>query len=155
MVYEQGDSGREGPIVRTTHGLVRGRTKDGVLAFLGIPFAAPPVGERRFRPPVPAEPWDGVRAAIDFGPAVPQIRPGGFIEEFFSPVVPAGDDCLRLNVWTPDVGGAGLPVLVWVHGGGFEIGSGADSLYDGATFARDGVVCVTVNYRLGAAGFLH
>jgi para-nitrobenzyl esterase len=142
--------------VKTTSGLVAGADAgDGILAFRGVPYAAPPVGERRFRPPVHPEAWDGTRDASRFGDVVPQMRSPGVFHELFDPVNAQGADCLNLNVWTPDPGGAGLPVLVWIHGGAFVIGSGSDSIYDGRTFARDGVVTVTINYRLGALGFHH
>ncbi|WP_165969845.1 carboxylesterase/lipase family protein [Nonomuraea terrae] len=120
--------------------------------FKGVPCALPPTGARRFRPPEPVAPWDGVRDAGAFGPTATQPRfplPAGM--EGFYPVV-AGDDCLNLNVWTGDPGRAGQPVMVWLHGGGFDGGSSV--LYDGGRFARDGVVLVSVNYRLGAEGFL-
>lgn len=142
--------------MQTTGGRVRGEAAAfGTQAFRGIPFAAAPVGALRFRPPARPEPWAGTRDATRFGDVVPQVRTPGPLGELFDPRNPQGPDCLNLNVWTPDPGAAGLPVLVWIHGGAFVIGSGSDSLYDGATFARDGVVAVTVNYRLGAAGFHH
>jgi para-nitrobenzyl esterase len=106
------------------------------------------------RPPVRPESWDGVRAARTYGPTVvkpPYPKP--FDELLPEPVV-AGEDCLNLNVWTPDPGRAGLPVLVWIHGGAFVNGSGSVAQYAGGRFARDGVVCVTINYRLGCDGFL-
>src|SRR5829696_8437568 len=143
------------PTVRTTSGAVRGRNRDGVHAYLGIPYAAPPFGPRRFGAPQPPQPWDDVRDATAYGPTVPKppyVPPYDLLLP--EPVIP-GEDCLNLNVWTPDPGGAGLPVFVWVHGGAFVNGSGAVPVYDGAAFARDGVVCVTVNYRLGVEGFLH
>src|SRR5215207_604265 len=140
--------------VRTPAGTVRGRVRDGVHAFLGIPYAAPPFGPRRFAAPQPAEPWDGVRDALDYGPTVPKPAYTPPYDVLLrEPVIP-GADCLNLNVWTPDPGHAGLPVFVWIHGGAFVNGSGAVPVYDGATFARDGVVCVTINYRLGVDGFL-
>ncbi|HEX6108370.1 MAG TPA: carboxylesterase/lipase family protein [Ktedonobacteraceae bacterium] len=141
--------------VRTQQGVVRGRMVEGVATFKGIPYAAPPFGDNRFQPPRPAERWDGVREALSYGPTVP--KPPYFppfdvlIPE---PAIP-GEDCLNLNIWTPDVGRAGLPVMVWIHGGAFSNGSGAVPQYDGSRFARDGVVCVTINYRLGADGFLY
>ncbi|WP_019633259.1 carboxylesterase/lipase family protein [Actinomadura atramentaria] len=142
-------------IVRTTYGKVRGTVRDGVSAYLGIPYAAPPFGPRRFQPPEPPEPWDGVRDTTAYGPTAPK---SGYAPPYDvllpDPAVP-GDDCLNLNVWTPDPGAAGLPVLVWIHGGAFRNGSGAVPVYDGANFARDGVVCVTINYRLGVEGFAH
>ncbi|TYB46783.1 carboxylesterase/lipase family protein [Actinomadura chibensis] len=142
-------------VVRTAHGSVRGTTRDGVTAFLGIPYAAPPFGANRFRPPRPPEPWDGVRDAVAYGPTAPKpayARPYDRLLD--DPSIP-GDDCLNLNVWTPDPGAAGLPVMVWIHGGAFRNGSGAVPVYAGRNFARDGVVCVTINYRLGVEGFAH
>jgi len=143
------------PTVRTTSGPVRGRARDGVHAFLGIPFAAPPFGPHRFAAPQPPEPWDGVRPAIEYGPTAPKPPTAPPYDTLLpEPIIP-GEDCLNLNVWTPDPGAGGLPVLVWVHRGAFATGSGAVPVYDGSAFARDGVVCVTVNYRLGVDGFLH
>src|SRR5581483_2317516 len=140
--------------VKTTAGQVQGvAAGEGVYAFRGIPFAAPPVGALRFRAPARPEAWDGVRDASRFGDVVPQAKSPGEFGKLFDPTNAQGPDCLNLNVWTPDPGAVGLPVLVWIHGGAFIIGSGSDSLYDGASFARDGVVTVTVNYRLGASGF--
>jgi para-nitrobenzyl esterase len=143
-----------GPVVRTPHGAVRGRYERGIAAFRGIPYAAPPFGPRRFRPPEPPEPWDGVRDAVAFGPTAPKPPYSEAFAQYLSdPVVP-GDDCLNLNVWTPDPSpGARLPVLVWLHGGALTRGSSAVPVYDGSTFARDGVVCVSVNYRLGVEGY--
>ena len=141
-------------VVRTSQGAVRGRTAEGVAIFKGIPYAAPPSGANRFRPPQPAEPWDGVRDALNYGPTV--TKPPYFPP--FDVLLPepaiAGEDCLNLNIWTPDPGKAGLPVMVWIHGGAFSNGTGAIATYDGSRFARDGVVCVTINYRLGVDGFL-
>lgn len=141
------------PTVTTRHGAVLGEITDGVAAFKGIPYAAPPVGPNRFRPPQPAEPWDGVRDARDYGPTAPKgPYPSPTDELLPEPDIP-GDDYLNLNVWTPDPA-ARLPVMVWIHGGAFTNGSGAVAAYDGGRFARDGVVCVTINYRLGVDGFL-
>ncbi|SFE85596.1 carboxylesterase/lipase family protein [Blastococcus tunisiensis] len=141
-------------IVRTSAGPVRGRTTDGVSTFLGLPYAAPPVGRHRLRPPQPVQPWTGIRDATVLGPEPPQPQfgasdPSGLV---FDPAVP-GDDCLNLNVWTPEPAAAGLPVMVWIPGGQFEFSSGGS--YDGSRFARDGVVCVTINWRTGADGFLY
>ena len=121
------------------------------MAFLGIPYARAPFGIRRFGLPVPEPAWNGVRDAIDYGPTAPQPdRPFTIIPE---PVLP-GDECLNLNVFTPDLGSVRLPVLVWIHGGGFTAGGNTSPWYRGHRFARDGVVVVSVNYRLGAEGFL-
>jgi para-nitrobenzyl esterase len=140
--------------VKTTAGMVSGIELDqGVVAFRGIPYAAAPVGDLRFKLPQPREPWDGVRNGSRFGDVAPQARAPGIFDELFRPTHAQGPDCLNLNVWTPDPGAGGLPVFVWIHGGAFVLGAGSDSIYDGATFARDGVVTVTINYRLGAAGF--
>ncbi|MDH6213568.1 carboxylesterase/lipase family protein [Streptomyces pseudovenezuelae] len=142
------------PVVSTPYGAVRGRYEHGIAVFRGIPYAAPPFGARRFRPPVPPEPWDGVRDAGSFGSTPPKPPYSeAFAQLLADPVVP-GDDCLNLNVWTPEPGpGARLPVLVWLHGGALTRGSSAVPVYDGQTFARDGVVFVSVNYRLGVEGY--
>jgi para-nitrobenzyl esterase len=132
---------------------VRGREDGDVFAFLGVPFAAPLTGPLRFLPPEPAPPWAGVRDASQFGPAAPQTS-----LPFFAFVNAAGrsagEECLTLNVWTPACDGARRPVLVWIHGGAFLVGSGATPIYNGADLAARGdVVVVTINYRLGALGF--
>jgi para-nitrobenzyl esterase len=142
------------PVVRIEDGDVRGRAEGGVTSFLGIPYAAPPFGPARLQPPTPVVSWSGARDATAFGPTVPKgDYPPQYVPLFPEVVIP-GEDCLNLNVWTPDPAASGLPVLVWVHGGSFMNGSGSVAEYDGAAFARDGVVCVTINYRLGAEGFL-
>jgi para-nitrobenzyl esterase len=141
------------PIVATARGKVRGRSTDGVSAFLGIPYAGSPTGPALFRAPTPAERWDGVRDTLRFGATPPKPSyPPPFDTLLHDPVVP-GEDFLNLNVWTPDPAGSGLPVLVWIHGGAFRNGSAAVPSYDGHAFARDGVVLVSINYRLGAPGF--
>jgi para-nitrobenzyl esterase len=142
------------PVVRLKDGAVRGKTEGGVAAFLGIPYAAPPFGANRMRPPQPAAPWAGERDATAYGPTVPKGDYPPQYQLLFPEEVIPGEDCLNLNVWTPDPGAAGLPVLVWIHGGSFMNGSGSVGAYDGTAFARDGVVCVTINYRLAAEGFL-
>ncbi len=141
-----------GAVVKTARGELRGTEVDGVHAFLGIPYAAPPVGPFRLRPPQPVEPWDGVRDATEYGPTPPQAAaPEVAGSEWDSGVT--GEDYLLLNVWTPDPSATGLPVMVWIQGGAFEISSTA--AYDGRHFARDGVVCVVINWRVGADGFLY
>jgi para-nitrobenzyl esterase len=141
--------------VRTTTGTVRGRRKDDLTVFRGIPFAAPPVGDARFAAPQPPVPWDGVRDAFTFGPPAPQdlgsFRPAGAAP----PPPPSGDDWLTVNVWTPDPDPAARrPVMVWIHGGAYKLGTAAQAGYDASRIARDGgVVVVTCNYRLGIEGF--
>jgi len=142
------------PVVRLKDGTVRGTVESGVSAFLGIPYAAPPFGPNRMRPPQPVQAWDGERDGTGFGPTVPKGDYPPQYATLFPEVVIPGEECLNLNVWTPDPGSAGLPVLVWIHGGSFMNGSGSVGAYNGAAFARDGVVCVTINYRLSAEGFL-
>jgi para-nitrobenzyl esterase len=142
--------------VRTTSGAVQGAVTD-VVAFKGIPYAAPPTSDRRWRAPVPPEPWTGVRDATRFGPQC--IQPGNFAPSGRGAnqpsSIPSSEDCLTLNVWTPAaVSGERLPVMVWFHGGGFTIGSGSSPGSEGESLARHGVVVVTLNYRLGALGFL-
>ncbi|MBU2670786.1 carboxylesterase family protein [Actinoplanes bogorensis] len=128
--------------VRISSGVLGGQWESDVAVFRGIPYAAPPIGANRFAAPQPTEPWDGVRPALAFGPPVPQSPFHG------------GEDWLTVNVWSPDLGAAALPVMVWIHGGGYMIGSSSRPEYDGGNLARDGrVVVVTLNYRLGAEGF--
>jgi para-nitrobenzyl esterase len=141
-------------VVKTAYGQVGGEVDDGFAVFKGIAYAAPPYGPNRLRPPVRPQAWDGVRAARAYGPTVLKPPYPRIFDELLPEPVIAGEDCLNLNVWTPDPGRAGLPVMVWIHGGAFVNGSGAVPQYSGARFARDGVVCVTINYRLGCDGFL-
>jgi para-nitrobenzyl esterase len=143
-------SGSAPPPVRLTSGRVRGRTEDGLAVFRGMPFARPPVGEFRLAAPTAPEPWEGVREAVAFGPPPPQSSAMGT-----RTLRGADDDWLTVNVWSPDLGAAGLPVMVWIQGGGYVYGWSGDPLFDGATLARDGVVVVTFNYRLSAEGFGH
>jgi para-nitrobenzyl esterase len=135
------------PVIRTQSGAVRGLGGKGVNVFRGIPYAAPPTGERRWRAPRPVDPWSGDRAAFNFGPSCPQQE-----TEFTRPLGPISEDCLFLNIWAP-AGARRLPVMVWIHGGGYTLGSGAQPLFDGTGFAQRGVVLVTLNYRLGRLGF--
>jgi para-nitrobenzyl esterase len=140
--------------VEMSTGRLEGACEDGVLVFRGIPFARPPLGPLRFAPPQEVEPWPGVRDATRYGPAAVQTT------DMIGPIVgfdqPMGaEDCLTLNVWTPATDGARRPVMVWIHGGAFTIGSGSQRVFDSATLARRGdTVIVTINYRLGAFGFL-
>ncbi|HSZ41014.1 MAG TPA: carboxylesterase family protein [Trebonia sp.] len=138
------------PEVVISAGRVRGCLENGVYVFRGMPFAKPPLGALRFRAPEDPVPWEGVRDASAFGPPVPQPAPA-------SPGVPAPrprpEEWLTVNVWTPDITSAGLPVLVWIHGGGYMFGSGGDPVSDGAGFAMSGVVLVSCNYRLGFEGW--
>lgn len=142
-------------IVTTTYGKLGGLEQDRLAVFKGIPFAAPPVGARRWLPPQKPAPWEGTRDARKFGAACPQlplpsvVLGGMQIEERQS------EDCLYLNVWSPKADNKRRPVMVWIHGGAFRIGSGAQMIYDGSSLARRGdVVVVTINYRLGPFGFL-
>ena len=136
--------------IRTQFGPVRGMGTD-VRVFKGIRYAAPPTGERRWRPPIAPEPWTDVRDATQFGPRCPQTAPA----RAGLPGGPASEDCLSLNVWTPaKSSGDRLPVMVWIHGGGFAAGTVTLPRLDGTNLARRGVVVVSFNYRLGALGFL-
>ncbi|WP_393053647.1 carboxylesterase/lipase family protein [Streptomyces sp. LN549] len=140
-------------IATTCQGKVRGRVREGIATFLGIPYAAAPFGAHRFRAPAPVEPWEGLRDAVDYGPTAPQRPYRPPLDELIPDVDIPGEECLNLNIWAPEAGGGPLPVMVWIHGGSLRNGSGAVPLYDGRAFARDGVVLVTVNYRLGVEGF--
>ena len=133
---------------KVAQGQLRGATAGAVTSFKNIPFAAPPVGDLRWRPPQPAAAWTGVRDATALGPMCMQMRQ-------VTPDVKQSEDCLQLNVWTPAgfKPGARIPVMVFIHGGSFTGGSGTNALYDGTHFAERGVVLVTVNYRLGRLGF--
>ncbi|MER7191441.1 carboxylesterase/lipase family protein [Streptomyces flaveolus] len=145
------------PVVITAQGAVRGLRLGETAIFLNIPYAAPPRGAGRFAPPQPHESWDGVRDATVPGPNAPQsARKLGSVDmsPYFGSGWSRGEDYLTVNVWTPAADDSALPVMVFVHGGGFVAGSTRSALYDGSAFARDGVVLVTLNYRLGIAGFL-
>ncbi len=135
------------PEVRTTQGALLGAADHDLQVFKGIPYAPAPTGEWRWRSPRPAPAWRGLRAAHDYGPSCPQLE-----ADFTRPLGPTSEDCLFLNVWSPRKA-AKLPVMVWIHGGGYTIGSGSQPVYDGAALARRGVVLVTLNYRLGRLGF--
>jgi para-nitrobenzyl esterase len=141
------------PVVRTASGLVRGRRNAaGIGVFLGIPFAEPPTGDLRFAAPRPARDWDGVRDAAVFGPPPPQ---SAYAMTSAPPAAPGTDpdDWLTVNVFTPDPGAAGLPVMVWIYGGAYRAGSSSLPGYDGTPLARRGVVLVTFNHRVGVEGY--
>jgi len=148
-LFALGAPARAADTVRVAQGTLHGATAGKVTSFKGLPFAAPPVGDLRWRPPAPPKPWTGVRQATAYGPACMQMGRGGIA------LADQSEDCLYLNVWTP-AGfrpGQKLPVMVWIHGGAFIVGSGSTPFYDGTHFAERGVVLVTVNYRLGRLGF--
>lgn len=153
-----GDTGMA--VVETRYGRVDGVRADGLHAFLGIPFAAPPLGARRWQAPAPPEPWSGVRRADAWGHQSwqPVMADAGPLSFAFNARA-SGDqheDCLVLNVWTPGLDDRRRPVLVWIHGGGFSGGTGGTPMYDGTALARRGdAVVVTLNYRLGVLGFLN
>lgn len=132
------------------------RANAGVRAYLGVPFAAPPLGVLRWQPPQSVPPWQGVREADTLPPQCMQkIRSRTSVYHEYSGDQPRSEDCLYLNVWTPaDATGRDLPVMVWVYGGGFQFGSSANPVYDGTELARRGVIVVTFNYRVGIFGFL-
>ncbi|MBM7367337.1 carboxylesterase/lipase family protein [Gordonia hydrophobica] len=140
-------------VVSTVSGPVRGRHDADVVAFLGIPYAAPPTGAAAFAAPQPHARWEEVRDATEYGPTAPQVGYPAPIAALLDNIIEPGDDYLNLNIWTPDPGATGLPVMVWIHGGAFSRGSNRLGIYAGDTFARDGVVCVGINYRLGVPGF--
>lgn len=145
------------PSVHTSDGVVSGLQAGHIQAFLGVPYAAPPVGANRWRAPQPAAHWSGIRTATGFAPSCWQaLTPGGFgpwTHEYLISA-PVSEDCLYLNIWTPAAGAGRRPVLVWIYGGGFGSGSGSVALYDGAALAAQGIVVVNFNYRVGVLGFL-
>ncbi len=145
-----------GPVVLTPSGELEGAWAEpeaGVSVFRGVPFAQPPVGDLRWRPPVAVEPWDGTRAATEFGPACWQAR-NADDSPYARGELPRDEDCLTLNLWTAARVGERRPVMVWFHGGGHSSGTGSAKIFDGAAMAKKGVVMVTANYRLGPFGFL-
>jgi len=157
-----------GAVVKTVSGELRGLVADGVASFLGVPYAAAPFGVHRLAPPQPPPGWAGIRDAVTLGAEPPQVAPPtptgppsgsgenwedvGAAFEAVRRAAPS-EDCLNLNLWAPDPTASGLPVMVWIQGGMFELSSTA--AYDGSRFARDDVVCVVINWRPGAEGFLY
>jgi para-nitrobenzyl esterase len=142
-------------VVETTAGKIEGIIRKGLYIFRGVPYAAPPVGERRWLPPQPCEAWSGVRPAKEFAPTALQLAMG---IQFLEPPVkqPQSEDCLYLNIWSPGLDGDRRPVMVWIHGGFFTTGAGSWLIYNGrALSTRRNVVVVTINYRLGVLGFLN
>ena len=137
--------------VKVEGGTVEGVAENGLTVFKGIPFAAPPVGELRWKPPMPVVPWEGTLHANEFAPQCPQVQfrfPG-------APVPESSEDCLYLNIWTPaNSSNDELPVMVWIHGGGFALGSTNPAIYHGDQLAQKGVVVVSIAYRLGPLGFM-
>jgi len=149
-----------GPVVQTSAGAIRGVTHSGVHTFKGVPYAASTAGARRFEPPAPPDPWTNVRPAIELGHRSPQLLSlfHGWVPPELEPMdrdEPMGEDCLVLNVWTSSLKGR-LPVMVWLHGGGYTTGSGGFICYDGTELARrHEVVAITLNHRLSSLGYLH
>ncbi len=146
------------PIIEISSGKIRGRLGRDILSFRGIPYARPPVEEHAFAPPEPPDGWPGIREATRFGKGAPQfVVPIPILGRVIGiPADRQSADCLTLNVWTPAADAARRPVLVWIHGGAFVVGAGSSPIYHGERMARRGdVVVVTINYRLGAFGFLN
>ena len=145
-------------IVRTEGGLVSGLKEDSVYVFRGVPFAEPPVGELRWQEPKPVKPWEEILACRTFKASPIQNEPKPFMmwtEEFIAPPEPLSEDCLYLNIWSGAKSAEDkLPVLVWIYGGGFTSGSAACAVYDGKALAKQGIVYVSINYRVGVFGFM-
>jgi para-nitrobenzyl esterase len=141
-------------IVKTKQGLIEGFQKDGLIKFYGVPFAQPPVGELRWRAPRPVKPWKDVKKAVAFSPIAYQISRLDVSTDADKKLIQS-EDCLYVNIWTSSIDAdAKMPVMAWIHGGGFLNGSGSLSDYDGSELAKRGVVVVGLNYRLGPLGFL-
>ena len=139
----------QNPTIQSPSGALEGKDMSGVHAFLGVPYAQPPVGELRWKAPQPLSPWEGTRRATEFGAQAMQLPLYGDMN-FRAPSM--SEDCLYLNIWKPAFGDQ-FPVLVYFYGGGFQAGDGSEPRYDGESMARNGIIAITVNYRLGAFGF--
>lgn len=147
------EAGQKRPLVRFPAGPARGvRTKDGLCVFRGLPYAEPPTGQRRWKPPMPKANWQEIRdaAAPGFACVQPARRAASIYD---GDMPPTDEDCLSLDIWAPE-DASGLPVFVWIHGGSFIWGAGSEPVYDGAMLARRGMVVVSINYRLGVFGYL-
>jgi para-nitrobenzyl esterase len=143
-------------IVETKAGKIEGSHEHETYVFKGIPYATPPVGRLRWMPPEPHQPWEGIRQAFAFGTVAPQNESPFDVLEGLRVDEPQSEDCLFLNIWSPGLDGSKRPVLVWIHGGAFCLGSGSQPVYRGTTLAKRGdAVVVTINYRLGMLGFLN
>src|SRR3954451_23418133 len=152
LLFAQLNEDNAPPRVKVANGMNEGINVSGIREFKGVPYAAPPVGNLRWREPQPVQNWTGVRKADHFGPRAMQLPLFGDMH-FRSDGM--SEDCLYLNVWTPSkTGNEHLPVLVYFYGGGFAAGDGSEARYDGASMAKMGIVSVAVNYRLGVLGFL-
>jgi para-nitrobenzyl esterase len=140
-------------IVDAPSGSVQGTREGEMRVFKGIPYAVPPLGGMRWRPPAPMQPWTGVRAATEFGPAC--VQPQSKTPSVYSPAepLPVSEDCLTLNIWAP-ANAKKAPVFFWIHGGALTSGSSREAMYDGKRLAEQGVIVVSINYRLGVLGWL-
>jgi para-nitrobenzyl esterase len=144
-------------VVRTRSGDIEGTFEDQQYVFKGVPYAAPPVGNLRWLPPQPVQPWTGIRSAREFGRICPQNQlPGAAVIASLAINEPQDEDCLFLNIWTPNLDDVRRPVMIWIHGGAFVIGAGSQTMYLRNTLVpRGDVVLVSINYRLGALGFMN
>lgn len=153
IVAEGIQEGQECGIVKTDSGYISGINENGICAYLGIPYAAPPTGDLRWRPPAEVKSWEGIRKADKFGPSCPQAVASDFGPEWLPGNM--SEDCLSLNVWTPATNSSEkLPVMVFIYGGAYMRGSSALPLYNGTVLAKKGVVVVTINYRVGVLGYM-